>query len=91
MGKLTQIMDTAANFKGFNGPKVAGHDCVLGSFAQYFPHKGIQAAVINGDFFNDTANGIDSLSDGTDKTTVINDIDKLLFARDSWQGKRFFE
>ena len=25
------------------------------------------------------------------KTTVINDIDKLLFARDSWQGKRFFE
>ena len=23
------------------------------------------------------------------KTTVINDVDKLLFARDSWQGKRF--
>ena len=23
------------------------------------------------------------------KTTVINDIDKLLFARDSWQGKKY--
>ena len=48
----------------------------------------------------DVAPGVDTTGDGMaddllaplwsrKKTTVINDIDKLLFARDSWQGKKY--